>query len=296
VARQYAAMLRANLAAGKYANFADADAFAKAVTADLQAVHRDGHLHLSALRPDQNGRREMRGPPAGSAILRSGWIADGVAYIDFAGFPGNEATLTDLRNFLASHKDAKTLIIDARRHHGGGPEEMNVLFPQIFDRETVLVGMDTRLAVEQSRGGPPPATDDFFRKVAGPEGVVRRVHMVVPAKDQGGLAKAQIFLLTSHDTGSAGEHLTLALKRTHRATVIGETTRGMGNYGSVQPIGTGFAAFIPVGRSFNPDNDEGWEGVGVKPDVEIAADRALDEALKRAGVKSTEQVALANLR
>jgi len=122
------------------------------------------------------------------------------------------------------------------------------------------------------------------------------MHYAVPAANQGALAKAKIYLLISNGTGSAGEHLSLALKRTHRATLIGETTRGMGHYGGMNPVGHGYAAFIPVGRSFDPDTNQGWEGTGVKPDVEVPADKALDEALKRAGVNATADVALAKLR
>ena len=294
VAKQYAAMLRANVAAGKYGSFADANSFAKAVTADLQAVHPDGHLHLEALRPDASGKPAMRPEPTRSAIVKSGWLAPGVAYIDFAGFPGNEATMTELGSFLAAHKDAKTLVIDARHHHGGGLREMNAMFPYLFSKPTVLVDMDTRAAVAARQAGAPPA--DFERTVAGPEGVVRKEHYVVPAKDQGPLAKAKVYLLISNETGSAGEHLALALKRTHRATLIGQTTRGMGNYGRFVPIDGGYLAFIPFGRTFDPDTGEGWEGTGVKPDVDMPADEALDAALKRAGVKAPAQVALANIR
>jgi len=70
----------------------------------------------------------------------------------------------------------------------------------------------------------------------------------------------------------------------------------MGNYGGVVPVGYGYAAFIPVGRSFDPDTGEGWEGVGVKPDVEVPADKALDEALKLAGVAADSTEALAAIR
>jgi enoyl-CoA hydratase/carnithine racemase len=48
------------------------------------------------------------------------------------------------------------------------------------------------------------------------------------------------------------------------------------------PMGNGYAAFIPVGRTFDPDTGESWEGTGVKPDVAVPADKALDEALKLA--------------
>jgi tetratricopeptide (TPR) repeat protein len=36
---------------------------------------------------------------------------------------------------------------------------------------------------------------------------------------------------------------------------------------------------VPTGRAINPVTKTNWEGTGVKPDVEIAADRALDSAL-----------------
>jgi C-terminal processing protease CtpA/Prc len=267
------------------------------VTNDLQAVHKDRHLRLLAPRPGDIGRQIRRGlPPGLKAISKSGWLADGVAYIRFELFPGDEQTLAELRKFIDDHKGAKTLIIDARTHRGGGPEEMDVLFPQLFAEESALVGMDTRLAVEQRRGGPPAGADQFMRKTAGPEGVVRRLHYAVPAKDQGGLAKAKVYLLTSKRTGSAGEHLSLALKRTKRATLIGESTAGAGHYGGIVPLGYGYAAFIPVGRSFDPDTNQGWEGTGVKPDIEVPADQALDEALKRAGVNKPAEAALAELR
>ena len=295
LAKQYAAMLRTNLAAGKYASFPDARAFTRAVTADLQAVHKDGHLALRVLQADAGAERRVRMQGDASGIKRSGWLADGVAYVDFAGFPGNDATIADLRKFIASHRDAKTLIIDARHHHGGGLAEMNVLFPELFAKETVLVDMDTRSAVDRDRGSPFDR-DQFVRTVTGPEGVVRREHFVVPARDQGGLAKAKVYLLVSKETGSAGEHLALSLKRTHRAELIGESTYGAGHYGGFQPIGKSFVAFIPVGRTFDPDTNDGWEGVGVKPDVAVAADQALDEALKRAGVKASVEAALAQLR
>jgi C-terminal processing protease CtpA/Prc len=236
----------------------------------------------------------MRGPEDGSGVAKSGWLADGVAYIRFDLFPGNEATIADVRKFLDTHKDAKTLIIDARAHRGGGLAEMDVLFPQLFDKPTVLVDMDTRVAVEQRQGN--PAGDASLRKVSGPEGVVRREHFVVPAAQPTPLSKAKVYLLTSRRTGSAAEHLSLSLKRTKRATLIGETTAGAGHYGGMASLGHGYSAFIPVGRTFDPDTNQGWEGTGVKPDIEVPADRALDEALKLAGVKTTAELALAQLR
>lgn len=46
----------------------------------------------------------------------------------------------------------------------------------------------------------------------------------------------------------------------------------------------GYGAFVPVGRTFDPDTGEGWEGIGVAPDVQVPAAQALDKALELAGI------------
>ena len=268
------------------------------MTADLQAVHSDRHLRVGAPSKPAPGAAagpQRRGPPPGfKFISKSGWLADGVAYIRFEAFPGNDEVLAELRTFLAKHKGAKSLIIDARSHRGGGLAEMDVLFPELFAKETVLVGMDTRDAVDKRDGS--PMADAKLRLAKGPAGVVRREHYVVPAATSSGLRNAKVYLLTSNRTASAGEHLSLSLKRTGRATLIGETTRGAGHYGGVNELPHGYAVFIPVGRTFDPDNGQGWETVGVKPHVEVPADKALDEALKLAGVTVSGEAALAALK
>ena len=296
--KSYAAKLRARLAAGAYSSFPDAAAFADAVTADLQAVHKDGHLRLRPVTAEQRAQRQSPngGPPDKSAVAKAGWLAEGVAYIDFRGFPGNEATIADVRKFLAAHRDAKTLIIDARRNGGGGLAEMNLVFAEIFAEPTTLVVMDIRQAVEEKHGTPFADNDPLLRKVKGPATIIRREHFAVPAAKQGALRDSKVYLLTSKKTFSAAEHLSLSLKRTHRATLIGEATGGGAHFGGMAPMGTGYAAFIPVGRTFDPDTGNSWEGVGVAPDVAVPADKALDEALKLAGVSKTAELALAHLR
>jgi hypothetical protein len=296
--KKYAAMLRANLASGAYASFADAPAFADKVTRDLQAVHKDGHLRLQVMPAEQRGQAQAPngGPPTANDVTKAGWLAPGVAYIDFDGFPGNEATLAEVRKFLDTHKDAKHLIIDARHNGGGGLAEMNLIFEQIFTKPTTLVTMDIRQAVEEKHGTPFDPNDPLMRKVSGPATIVRREHVAVPAAKQSELRDAKVYLLTSKKTFSAAEHLSLALKRTKRATLIGEATGGGAHFGGMGPMGKGYAAFVPVGRTFDPDTGQSWEGTGVAPDVAVPADKALDEALKLAGVQGGAQAALGSLK
>lgn len=287
-ARRYAQALRTKTTAGGYANLGDS--FGETVTADLQAVHADRHLRFgptgprpgAAGPPGAGPRRVMRRPDASEAIGQSGWIAEGVAYIDFTLFPGDPAVVERVRAFMDAHSNARAIIFDIRGHRGGGLAEMDAIFSYIFPRETLLVGMDTRHAAEQA-GGNPLGELATLRRADAPEGIIRRMHHAIPDRAGTPLRNAQVFLLTSRRSGSAAEHFALALKRTHRATLIGETTAGAGHYGRMVDFG-GYAAFVPVGRTFDPNNDWDWEGVGVPPDVTMPADQALDEALRRLGV------------
>jgi len=294
--KRYADAIRARFAAGAYKQFANNVEFAKAVTIDMQAVARDGHLKL--LTPEMIASFKNRKRADGTAenfIEKSGWLAPGVAYISFTMFSGSDQEIADLKQFLATHADAKTVIFDVRKHRGGGMDEMDVMFAQLFAKPTDLLELDTRAAVDARDAS---GTEDYptLFKVAAPSGVVRRLHRAIPAAQPSGLQSAKVFVLTSSHSASAAEHFALALKRTGRATLIGETTRGAGNYGQPFPLPGGYAAFIPFGRTFDPKTGEGWEGTGVKPDVAVPADGALDEALKRAGVAASAQVAMANLR
>jgi hypothetical protein len=281
VGRRYAAALRDPAALGRYAGLRSPSALAAAVTADLQAVHPDGHLRLHP--PRARDRRPSGARSERSGVARTGRVADGIAYIGFTGFPGNDATLRDVRTFLADHAAARTLILDLRVHGGGFLDEMDVLFSHLYAERTVLVHMDTRAAA--FRHG---AEDPRLERLEAPEGVVRQAHVAIPAEPRSPLSQADIFVLISGYTGSAAEHLALALRRTGRATLIGETTAGAGHYMRILDLPGGFTAHIPVGRTFDPDTDEGWEGVGVAPHIHVPAARALREALVRGGVPAGE--------
>ena len=131
-----------------------------------------------------------------------------------------------------------------------------------------------------------------LRRAPAPASVIRREHFVTPAASVGNLKKARVFVLSSGRTGSAGEHFVLSMKRTHRATVIGETTYGAGTFGGGVPIAGGFSAWIPVGRTFDPDTNKGWDYVGVAPNVPVPAAAALTEALVRSGLDKARAEAL----
>src|SRR5262249_52658962 len=118
-----------------------------------------------------------------------------------------------------------------------------------------------------------------MRVVDAPPGIIRRAHFAVPHPTERPLVNAKVFYLTSPKTRSAAEHFALALQRTKRGILIGERTAGANHFGGFEPIGDGLVAFIPIGRTYDPDTGKDWEGDGLKPDIEVPADQALDKAI-----------------
>lgn len=277
-AARYADMLRTKLSQGAYDHLADPTAFGKQITADLQAVSPDKHLSLApaaAFRVMTKGFEAHGGPTKMGPALEEARMIGAIAYLRFNLFPDDPSVAAEARNFLLKHADAAAVIIDSRTNRGGDLAVMNQILPLLYAHPTTLVRMDTRASADD---GLPNAA--MVRQDA-PKTLARYDHRVIPDTTETRLQKVPVYYLVSEHTGSAAEHLALAFKRTKRATLIGQTTAGFGHFGGVQPIGKRFAAFIPVGRTYDPDTNWDWEGVGVTPDVVVPADRALDEALKR---------------
>ena len=79
-------------------------------------------------------------------------------------------------------------------------------------------------------------------------------------------------------TFSGGEEFAYDMQTHKLATIVGEVTGGGAHPGEMLAIPGGFTAFIPQGRAINPITKTNWEGTGVKPDVAVAADKALATA------------------
>jgi len=293
-AARYAAMLRAKANRGGYDAAADRAALAQALTADLRAVAPDNHLRVSAIGGGGNGpRMVMRGPggarPPGmpAPIEETRLLAPGIAYIRFNEFSGDPADVAAAGRFMAENAGARTIVFDLRTHRGGGLAEMDAMLPYLYAQPTRLLTMDTRGSVDRASQAP-FQEGRTLRRVPVEGDVVRREHVVEPHPSERRLFEAQVFVLTSPFTASAAEHFALALRRTGRATLIGERTAGAGNYGGMRPIGAGLAAFVPVGMTRDPETGARWEANGVEPHVAVPAEQALAEALVRSGLERSE--------
>ena len=252
-----------------YAMLASRLALARTLTDDVQRVAHDKHLRIEvgcshgAARPG----REPRTPPAVAGTDRSRIFGqprrlDGnVAYIDIAtfGVPGEEAR-EEIRETMNAAADAAAIVFDVRNNGGGEPETVALVTSYVFGSEPVhLNSLYWRVS---------DRTDDFFTdpRVQG--------NKFGPTKP--------VYVLTSARTLSAAEEFTYSLQARKRAVIVGETTGGGAHRGDVAPLPHGFTVFVPSGRAINPVTNTNWEGTGVKPDVAVPAETALETAHKLA--------------
>ena len=308
--RRYAAAVRANADAGRYDSISGVH-LANRLTEDLQGVAVDGHLRVmfqgegggggpqiviqrsagtadGAPSPDRPPTIVRMEPPP--PMEQGRWLAPGIAFVRFNLFPGEAEATEAVRQFMATHADATTIIFDVRTHMGGGLDEMDAIFPWLFATSTRLVTMAARKSVDEA-GGSPVGSGPALRRVQGDPNFATHEHWATPGADAR-LFDAMVFVLTSGFTGSAGEHFALAFKHTGRGTLIGRATYGANHFGGDQDLGGGFTAFIPVGRTYDPVTGADWEDVGVAPDIDVAPEAALTEALTLSGISREEAARL----
>ena len=226
------------------------------MTRELYATTKDKHLAVT-VKPFVT----TSGPtPAESRARRAAFenygfrdvsiLESNIGYLDIRTFYRIDeagSTLDAAMRFL-SHADA--LIIDLRSNQGGSPETVAHLCDYLFDQPGRL------LFDIVPRSGP-------------------AVHYSTasPAAD-GANGTRPVFVLTSARTFSAGEGLAFILQEEQRAIVVGEPTPGAANPGRSYPANADFDVTVPNGLVRTGRSGGNWEGVGVRPDVAIVADRA----------------------
>ena len=284
----YAKALRDHVAAGDYAKLSGEEA-ARRITADLQTVASDGHLRVVVENPQ--GVPGGSGPNGFPALVeQGGWIAPGIAFIRINAFMPDDEETEEVARFMREHASAKAMIFDVRTNRGGGLAQMNEIFPWLFEKETRLVTMAMRRSVEEEHGTP-FGEDATLRQLQGTPLVTEREHWAIPNGDPR-LHDAKVFVLTSENTNSAAEHFALAMKASGRATLVGSRTSGANHFGGMIPLPGGYAAFIPVGRTYDPATGKDWEGTGVLPEVDVPPADALAWTLESLGIAKAEATRL----
>ena len=266
-AKAMEAALRARQKHGDYDKITSAEDFARTLTDDLQRVSHDRHIDVGysdevipdalpgadpdAMSPDQV-QDMVRHNYGFETVHRMNF---NIGYLDLQKFAPVDQVGNRLAAAMTLLQDTDELIIDLRANKGGDPKTVALLASYLFDSRTRLNDIYDRPSDRTEQGW-------TIDQLAGPK--------------YGG--KRRIYLLTSHDTFSAGEDFAYAMKNLKRATLIGESTGGGAHPGSAVRLNDHFGAIVPSGRSISPITHTDWEGVGVIPDVASDADDALARA------------------
>jgi hypothetical protein len=286
--RDIASYLRTKLQSGAYEKIESANELASVLTDDLRSAAKD--LHLLVTYNPALERALKNAPPAPSVELpelpptpeqlirqrQSNYnfrkleiMSGNVGYLELRSFVDlnqSKETAVAAMNFLAN---TDAVIIDLRRNPGG------FINLEIF-LASYFYGVDpVELLSRYHREGDVTVREWTLREVPG-----KRLQYV------------DLYILTSRETGSAGEGFSFILQQRQRAKIIGEQTSGAG-YGNKEfPIGDGFVFYISTFRQFDPRTGRGWQDVGVKPDIATPSDRALSvahfEAIKNLADKTTD--------
>lgn len=264
--------IRHQNAAHAYDSLTTGTDFSRQLTADLYSVGHDKHVHVDS----EDGRRQVRmgpgpdgpgpggpgpqmrvieGPPPAAAVTEFRRLPGNIGYIRVDRMLPAQAHGNSIDTAMSALAGSKALIIDLRHNGGGDPMMVAYLCSYLFP-----AGAHIHLNDFVSRDDPEPHASYTLPSV--------------PGKTFAG----DVYLLTSHFTFSGGEEMAYDLQALKRATVVGETTGGGANPGAPVLLPDNFSIFIPTGRSINPVTKTNWEGVGVRPDVSVPADQALEKA------------------
>jgi hypothetical protein len=266
VGKKVAADLAARQKRREYSGIVDGAVFAARLSDDLAATSGDKHFQVDYFAqgspPQPTGSRPTADPKRVAAnncgFQKAEHLSPNIGLLRIDSFEEPSAcasTAIAAMNFLAT---SDVLIVDLRNNAGGSPPMAALLSSFLFKDRTHL--------------------GDVFDRTTN----TTEERWTDPAYQGSKLADKPVYVLTAKRTFSTGEEFSFDLKNLHRATLIGERTGGGAHTVGPHRLDDHFYIRVPFGRMFDPVTKADWEGVGVEPDVTVAATDALDDALRRA--------------
>jgi hypothetical protein len=269
VAQRMGEALRKHRKAHDYDALKDGDVFAERLTKDLVDVSHDKHLRVAfspARFPDDLMGPEPQRPttpprPVDCLFEKVEMLPDNVGYVKFDGFvgPADCGPMAEAAMAFLGNSDA--LIFDLRDNHGGDPAMVALVCSYLFAGPTHL--------------------NDLFDRSAN----TTRQSWTVPYVSGKRLPTVPVYVLTSAQTFSGAEEFSYDLQSLKRATIVGEATGGGAHLVRPERVDDRFVVVMPFARAINPITKTDWEGIGVQPDVKVAAADALATAQKLAAEK-----------
>jgi len=276
VAKKTSAHLKTRFKAGHFNEFNDLATFAEALTTEIRSVSKDKHLLVRVERPREAKENSMaqvfedhmyrmnyqRNDNGG---FREAKKLDGnVGYFDLRSFARPHIGRPFADSFMQLLASSDAIIIDLRSNGGGSPPMVQYLCSYFFDEKVHLNSL-------------------YFR-----EGDRTEEYWTLDTVNGQRLPDVPLYVLTSDQTFSGAEEFSYNMQTQKRATLVGQTTRGGANPGTLFPLNEKLEAFIPTGRAINPVTKTNWEGVGVVPEVKTTPEETFDTAYALAKTAALE--------
>ena len=243
--------------------------FAEAVTAWLRKRSGDGHFALDhsaePIQPSAAGTsfadaeiERFYGRHVNHGVQRIERLDGNIMLLELTVFPPPALAGDVVAAAMTVAAQGDALVLDLR-NNGGGMETSSLVAGYVLPPGSPMSGTYER-------------PSDRLTPQVSPQSVPgRRFGETKP-----------LYILTSRKTFSAAEALAYDLQALGRAVVVGERSGGGANPFEYRVFHPHFALSLPEQRSVNPITGTNWQGVGVKPDVEVSADAALDTAVQLA--------------
>lgn len=250
---------------GKYDSLTEKNALASHLSSTLQNWSNDKHFAITPAQQIQMMPRSYDHFADQNYFFDKLENLNGnIAYVKFNRFipPQNAGSLAVSAMLFAANSNA--VIIDLRDNMGGSPQMASMLAGFFLEKPTIIDVNENRATGKKQ--------ETWSTKI---DLSINSANQKISTTDLEKLKSVPVYILTSDYTFSAAEMFSSALQGHNRATVIGETTGGGGH--AIRPfeILEGFTAFIPFTRHYHPVTKQGWEAVGIKPNIPCAADEAL---------------------
>jgi hypothetical protein len=242
---------------GHYNNLTEQELASK-LTEDLRKTHKDVHLRVS--RSMNTGPRGAR--TQGNSDQKSNYGfkkveidgATSTAYVEIPGpFLGSQEAFEMAAASMGMAAYSKYIILDVR-HNPGGTGQMGRFLASYFynpGREQFYL-------------------NGFYKDRKRDE--QEWTYAYTPGRH---MPDAKVYILTGRGTGSASEGFAYAMQKLKRATIVGDTSAGAGIAGGNVQLGHNLQAFVPIKMVVGPNDNVGWEGIGVIPDVLTGKEDAL---------------------
>lgn len=264
---QISESLNNHLVNGRYDKLPNYDSLCKLIEFDIQAICKDKHARVA-----YNGSCDIDTVQQKVSLGNFFEQFDDFGFSEVKMLEGNIGYLkldifypTRLNGeaikvanqSLESLSDAKYLIFDLRENRGGDPSMLNLIVSHLFPADSSI--HLNSMYFRQSND-----TVNFYT-----ESEIQPLFQSIP-----------VAVLTSNRTFSCAEEFAYDLKYLKRARIIGEATGGGAN--PVRPfnVSNDIEVSVPIGVAINPITKSNWEGTGVKPDIEVSREAALDTALE----------------